>query len=809
MLAICLSQHKEEWLKALRRFVSALLLVVLVLLLILGGIAYLFVRRSFPQVNGVLSVAGLQDRVEVYRDTWGVPHIYAKSEYDLFFAQGYVHAQDRLWQMEFNRRVGAGRLSEVLGEATLESDRFLRTIGLYRAAQADLEVLPEQVIGMLQAYADGVNAFIDTHRDRLPLEFIMLGFTPEPWEPLDTVAWGKVMCMSLGGNWEHELLRQKLLSALGEDRLRELVPPYPEQGPFIIPPEAKSYAYEDISLLDSYREVAALLSAEGAHLGSNNWVVDGSMTDTGRPMLANDTHLGIQMPSIWYENHLVSDDLDVIGFSFPGSPGVIIGHNQHIAWGVTNVEPDVQDLYVEKVNPDNPDQYLFKDTWEDMTIVEETIKVKGRDVAETLIVRLTRHGPIMTPVLEDTEEVFALRWTALGAQQLLRSVYMLDRASNWDEFRAALRYWHAPSQNFVYADVEGNIGYQMPGEIPIRAEGEGLVPVPGWTGEYEWTGYIPFEELPFVYNPPTHYIVTANNKVVPDDYPYFISHEWAEAFRARRIAELLQAKDNLTVDDFRDIQADTFSMPAAVLTPYILELGPEDWRQERAYRFLEDWDFCIDSDSGAAGIFEVMLWRLLSNTFGDELEQAGVHETTFLGFATSLMGIIEQSDNAWFDDVNTPQLEDRDAIIRRSARETMEFWARRYGDLPGNKDSQWAWGKVHVARFEHPLASVEPLHLIFNRGPVPSRGSSETVSAAGYTRGDFAQRTVPSQRQIVDVGAWSNSRWQHTTGQSGQPLHKHYADMIGPWQQVQHHPMLYEKGDIRANMEGLLLLEPD
>jgi penicillin amidase len=783
--------------------------VLLVLLLVLGsGVYLLFVRRTFPQAKGTLQVAGLLDRVEVYRDKSGVPHIFAQNEHDLFFAQGYVQAQDRLWQMEFSRRIGAGRLSEVLGESTLESDRFLRTIGLYRAAQADLQVLPAQVIETLQAYGDGVNAFISTHRDRLPLEFAILGFEPEPWTPTDTVAWGKVMAMSLGGNWENELLRARLLAAFGEAKLRDLVSPYANEGPLIIPAEAKSYSYVDTLLLDDYRQVQAQAGSMGQYLGSNNWVVDGTMTASGRPMLANDPHLGIQMPSIWYEMHLVAGDVDVVGSSFPGAPGIIIGHNRRIAWGVTNAGPDVQDLYVEKINPANSDQYEFKGVWEDMTIIQEEIRVKGRAEPEKLTVRRTRHGPVMTPVVPEATDVLALHWTALEGDQLFYSVYLLNRARNWQEFREALRYWQAPSQNFVYADVDGNIGYQLPGNIPIRSAGQGLVPAPGWTGEYEWTGYIPFDELPSVYNPPTHYVVTANNKVVPDDYPYFISAEWAEPFRAQRIVDLLLSRPGLTVDDLRDIQADTYSIPASALMPVALGLGPEGWLQERAFNFFKGWDYRLESNSGCAGISEVLLWRLLANTFGDELNDAGIEEGEFPGFSLALLKLLDDPSNAWFDDVGTPEIEGRDAILRRSWRETTEYWGRRYGDLVGNTDTQWAWGKVHYAVFEHPLGSVKPLHLIFNRGPVPARGSGDTVDAAGYGRGDFAVRVVASYRQIIDVGEWSNSRSQHTTGQSGQPFHPHYGDMISSWQKVRHHPMLYEKEDIVANQEGLLILQP-
>ena len=790
--------------RVLRRVLMGILIVVLVLLVVVASGVYVFVRRTFPETNGTLQVAGLQDRVEVYRDKWGVPHIFAQDEHDLFFAQGYVHAQDRLWQMEFNRRVGAGRLSEVLGEATLKSDRFLRTIGLYRAAQADLQVLPAEVINALQAYADGVNAFIATHKNRLPLEFTLLGFQPEPWTPTDTLAWGKVMCMDLGGNWESELLRARLISAFGEEKARELVPPYPGQGPFIIPPEAKSYGYLDISILADYQEVKALTGMWSQHVGSNNWVVDGSKTATGRPMLANDPHLGIQMPSIWYEIHLVSGDMDVVGASFPGVPGVIIGHNRDIAWGVTNVGPDVQDLYVEKINPDNPNQYEFKGRWEGMTVLHEEIKVKGREEPVKLDVRLTRHGPLMTPVVSQAKEQLALRWTALEGGQLFLSVYMLDHARNWEEFRAALRYWQAPSQNFVFADRQGNIGYQMPGDIPIRAQGRGLVPAPGWTGEYEWTGYIPFEELPFVYNPPTHYVVTANNKVVPDSYPYFISDEWSEPFRAQRIVELLQAKDKLTVDDFRDIQSDTYSIPGAALVPYILALEPNGWLQERAMKVLKDWDFHTEAKSAGAAIFEATYWRLLANTFGDELQQAGIEEKEWLGSPMALLSIIAAGDSQWFDDLRTPEVENRDDILRRSFQEALDFWGNKFGDMP----QLWTWGQVHRATFAHPLGSVKPLDLIFNRGPVPARGDGDTVDAAGYGLGDFEVQVVASYRQIIDVGEWENSRSQHTAGQSGQPLHKHYGDMVASWQAVQHHPMLYEKDDITANKEGLLILLP-
>ncbi len=786
----------------LRKIVLGVLTVLLVLALLVGGAGYLFVRRSFPKVSGTLPLSGLQDRVEISRDKWGIPHIYAQNEHDLYFAQGYVHAQDRLWQMEFNRRVGAGRLSEVLGEVTLKSDRFLRTIGLYRAAQKDLEVLPQEVVAVLQAYADGINEFVATHQDRLPLEFALLGFKPEPWTPLDTLSWGKVMCLDLGGNYADELLRAQLVAALGEDRTRELLPPYPGEGPFIIPPEATSYGRLDVGLLEGFAELKAQLGWQGEGLGSNNWVVDGTKTASGRPMLANDPHLGIQMPSVWYEVHLVAGDMDVAGVSFPGAPGVIIGHNRQIAWGVTNTEPDVQDLYVEKVNPANPNQYEFQGRWEDMTVLQEEIKVKGRSEPVLTTVRLTRHGPLMTPVISEQKDPVALRWTALEGGGLFRAVYLLDRAHNWEEFRAALRDWQAPAQNFVFADVNGNIGYQMPGSIPVRAKGQGLVPVPGWSGEYEWKGYIPFEELPSVFNPATHLIVTANNKVVPDSYPYFIGYDWAPPWRAQRIEELLKAKDKLTEEDMREIQADTYDLPAETLMPYLLALKPQGWLQERAMTVMNTWNLNDDAKSSGAAIFQATLWRMLVNTYGDELAKADVKDWS--GSVMALLNILPDANNIWFDDVRTPQTETRDEVLQRSFQEALDWWGNKYGDMP----HLWQWGQVHTATFAHTLGSVKPLNLIFNRGPVAAPGSGATVCATAYEGADFAVSTLPSYRQIIDVGEWANSRTMHTTGQSGQPFNKHYGDMINAWRQVRHHPMLYERADVEANLEGKLTLLP-
>ena len=790
----------------LGKILGILFAVLLILVLVVSSGGYLLVRRSFPDVSGVVQAPGLYRPVEVIRDRWGVPHIYAEDNRDLFFAQGYVHAQDRLWQMEFNRRIGSGTLSEVLGEATLDTDRFLRTVGLRRAAEKDWEIMDAETRQILQDYATGVNAFIDTHRDRLPLEFLALGFEPAPWTPLDTLVWGKVMSWQLSGNWRTELLRAKIIARLGEEKAQDLLPPYPGSGPFIIPPEARRYADLGNPALDSYVPIARLLAADGPGIGSNNWVVDGSLTASGKPLLANDPHLGIQMPAIWYEMGLHGGDFDVVGATFAGAPAVIIGHNERIAWGVTNLGPDVQDLYLEKLNPDAANQYEYMGQWENMEVIREEIKVKGQEPV-ILEVRLTCHGPLLNDVVSGLEQPTALRWTALDTMQLFKSVLRINLAQDWESFREALRYWDVPSQNFVYADVDGNIGYQSPGRIPIRANGDGSVPVPGWTGEYEWIGYIAFDELPYVFNPPTHFVVTANNKVVPDDYPYLLSTQWAPGYRAQRIVDLLTAKAGsgpLTADDMRDIQADVYSLPGESLKRYFLEATPGNDLEERALEQVRGWDGFNDADSPGAAILAVFTQEIAHAVFADELGDELFND--YGDHLRALEAILADAEASWLDDITTPVLETRQEIVQRAFAKTVE----RLSGLLGNRSNQWAWGRLHTATFvSNPLgvSDIALLERLVNKGPFPMGGSGYTVNNTGYND-KFEQQTVSSYRQIVDLSDWGNCRSQHTTGQSGQPLHKHYADMIQPWRAVQHHRMLFDRDQIKVEQEGTLILEP-
>lgn len=800
--------------------------VIVILVLVVGlagfGATTFTVRRSWPKTNGTIQVDGLQAEATIVRDSWGVPHVYASNSHDLFFAQGYVHAQDRFWQMEFWRRIGSGRLAEILGESALDTDRFLRTMGWHRTAAQELEQLDAETRAVLEAYAEGVNGYISTHRGRLGLEFTVLGLTgvkfdPEPWTPLNTLTWAKMMAWDLGGNRRDELLRAHIAARLGDSAVGVLMPPYPDDYPVIVPHPLTG------ATLDAVPEAAFDFNALGSgdDIGSNSWVVAGERTETGAPLLANDPHLGIQMPSIWYEIGLHCEPVgpdcpyNVAGASFASSPGVIIGHNDHIAWGVTNLGPDVQDLFIERVNPENPNQYEFKGEWLDMEIIREEIVVAGEEEPVVVFARVTRHGPIINDVAGGAEDDWALgwqplalSWTALQPGTMMRSIVLLDRASNWEEFREALSYWDVPSQNFVYADVEGNIGYQSPGCIPIRASGDGSSPVPGWTGKYEWVDYIPFDELPRAFNPPEGYIVTANNAVVGPDYPYFLTHDWAPGYRARRVVELIEADASISLADVQAIQGDVSPVWAEDVLPYLLVLpATGSDRLAEALELLRAWDRRAVQDSAATALFEAFRLHLIDLTFGDELgEQLLDKARSSAGVA--LVDLLDDPTSPWFDDVTTPEVETRDEIMLRALDEAVEELTETLGwDV-----TRWRWSDIHTATFENQSlgqSGIAPIEAIFNRGPVQVDGTIATINNTGYDLSSpYAVKTVPSYRQIVDLDDLPRSVSMHTTGQSGHPYHPHYDDMIDPWRNVEYHPMLWERADVEADAEGTLVLKP-
>ena len=848
--------------------ISIGLAIVIVLVVALGAftlkvyIPNTAAPRSFPQIDGELRVAGLEGPVEIYRDEMGIPFISAGTIHDLFFAQGYVHAQERFWQMDFWRHIGSGRLSEMFGESQLETDQFLRTLGWRQTAEEEYAALGPDSLAILDAYVEGVNAYI---RGREPveisLEYLILtgvlnrDYVIEPWTPIHSLTWGKVMAWDLAGNMGAEIERAVLLSTLTPEQLIELYPVYPEDHPVIVPQiggqvgSQSQQAAQEISpalsqvdlgiIADKLDLLEAVIGPSGPGIGSNSWAISGEHTATGMPLLANDPHLGIQMPSIWFQNNLrcaPKNDacpFDVSGFSFAGVPGVVIGHNDRIAWGFTNVGPDVMDLYIERVNPDNPNQYEVNGDWVDFETREEIILVAGGDPV-TLQVRTTRHGPVLTDTygpLKDQvdldrdpealpfrersgvdlpeEYVISLAWTALTSSTPFEAIWGFNLAQNWEEFRQAAEHFHVPAQNLIYADVDGNIGYQMPGDIPIRNAGNGWLPVPGWTDEYDWSGFISFEELPYVLNPPSGYIATANNQVHSRDYAYLISTDWDYGYRAARIVEMIEGtQGNVSIADIQSMQADAASLNAETLVPLLLQADLDEDAAEVRDQFLAGWDYQESADSKSSVVFEWFWWNLLMKTFSDELPEASWPGGGSRWYQV-VRNLVQQPDSPWWDDLNTEQVETRDDSFALAFAETVDQIREEHG---GNPDNWPVWGDLHGATFRNGTlgeSGIGPIEALFNRGPFPTGGGESIVNATGWDVGDsFEVVSLPSMRMIVDLSDLNNSLTTHTTGQSGHAFHPHYADMAPLWAAVDYYPMWWNQQAIIESAAGHLRLVP-
>jgi penicillin amidase len=815
-------------------------LVVLVLFLLWST------RRPFPAIAGDVVIPGLDGEVDIIRDENGIPHIYAATMHDLFLAQGYVHAQDRFWQMDTWRHIGAGRVAEIFGEDQVETDAFLRTMGWAELAVQQYTQMSELGLDALAGYTAGVNAYLAQRSpaelgfEYTVLEAVNRNYTPEPWTAIDSILWGKVMAWDLRSNLGNEIARSMLLDDFTPEEVGLFYPPYPDEHPVIVgdsaprvmgpslnpsPPSALQTVAQTLGNVGLVDEVAG---DGGIGIGSNSWVIGPERSATGNAILANDPHLGIRMPSIWYQVALhcapQTDDcpLDVTGFSFAGMPGVIVGHNDRVAWGLTNLGPDVMDLYIERLNPSDPLQYEVDGEWVDMDVHTETVNVAGGDPV-VVTVRGTRHGPIISDdygILEDFTDnagiplpddyAIALRWTALEENpSLVDAILAIDVASDFESFRDALRLFDVPAQNMIYADVDGNIGYQAPGKIPIRDNWDGRMPVPGWSDEYEWSGYIPFDELPSVYNPPEGYIVTANNPVVDGSYPYLITADWNYGDRAYRIREMVQADSSVTLDDVAVMQLDSYNRHAERLLPSLLDidLTGSDGTVIRSQEILAGWDLNNDADSAGAAIFEAIWRQLLKLTFHDDFEE-DLWPTGGSRWSLAVAGMLEFADLRVWDDSSTPEVEDRDDILL----EAFLAGVAEVGDLLGGNPDEWEWGRLHGAVFRNETLGESGIGLIesrFNRGPYPVGGGTDIVNAVGWYADEGYEVTwVPSMRMIVDLAEFENSRAIHTTGQSGHAYSSHYQDMIEHWANGTYLPMLWRREDVELGADGLLVLTP-
>ena len=833
---------------------SAYVAVVVVLALVASLIAGVVVaRRPLPQVDGNLKLDGLSGKVEVLRDQHGIPQVYADTAEDLFRAQGFVQAQDRFFEMDFRRHTTAGRLSELFGESTVEADLYIRTMGWRRVAAREYDLLEPSTRAYLSAYSDGVNAYVKGRSaTELSVEYTVLGLTgldyePEEWTPVDSLAWLKAMAWDLRGNMDEEIARTRLSVDRTPEQVDELYPryPYARHAPIV----GRNYAARaDASArpalgpgaqqaLDAvHRGVEAIpdLMGRGDGIGSNSWVVSGEHTVSGKPLLANDPHLNVSIPGIWEQMGLhcttVDDEcpFDVSGFTFAGVPGVVIGHNRDIAWGMTNLDPDVTDLFLEKVSGKT---YLYDGEQVPLVERDEVIRIAGQS-SKLITVRSTRHGPLLSDVSAELSSVganadvgsqgpprengyaVALAWTALSPRPTADAIFEFDAASSWTEFREAASKFAVPSQNLVYADTKGNIGYQAPGAIPIRKGGRtGDYPAAGWLPENDWTGrLVPFDQLPNMFNPPEGFVVTANQAVTGPGYRWYLSDSPDQGYRSQRVRNLLtrQIEDGarLDVSDMTRLQLDDRNPMAPVLVPYLMrQLMTSDYYDD-GQRLLLDWDFTQPADSAAAAYFNVVWSNVLRLTFEDQLPEQLWPDGDQRWMAV-VSNLLRQADNQWWDDAATEGVvEDRDMILAEAMRDARDELTRKVALSP----KRWAWGLLHHLDLENQSfgqSGIRVVEAIFNRGPFDVGGGSSSVDATSWDASlGYDVTAAPAMRMVVDLDDLDRSRWVNLTGASGHVASKHYRDQTPLWVDGRTLEWAFSRDAVRKASEDELVLEP-
>ncbi len=772
---------------------SRILIGLLAVSLLVCCAGFFFLRyqvvKSFPEDSGNVTVPGLQQSVLVARDGFGVPLIKATNDEDLAFAMGYVHAQDRLWQMDMARRVGEGRLSELFGAKTIPFDRMFRTIGIHTIAKRAYEAMELESKERLASYAKGVNAFIESHQGRYPLEFDMLNYQPEPWNPVHSVMIGRLMAWELNLSWWTDLTFGILAERVGLEKAVDVFPTFPANVPPVVPSSAwRSYAGGVGSFLRHAQDFSAFAGTVGTLGGSNAWVVAPQKSASGNVLLANDTHLHLQSPSKFYEVQLRSPGYSVDGFSIPGIPVVVIGSNEHIAWGLTNLMADDADFYIEDIDTTVGHRYRYQNSWRPVTVSEEEIRVKD-DTTITLRIRATHHGPIISDIsdpFKKTAQPYAvsMRWTGFEVSDQIGAFDRINRAQNWGSFLEGVKKFSGPGQNFVYGDAKGNIGYWCGVWLPMRGKQNSTLPLPGWDPSVEWKGFVPFEKLPHLYNPADGYIATANNKIVDDSYPYHISDLWEPPSRIQRLREVLGGDGTFSAEDFSRLQTDTYSVHARemmeIILPVLEDSGFVVQDKDMLLTYLRNWTHAFSRDDIATTLYQQFLVELLRNIYIDEMGDELFHDFVLLVNVPIRVTqrLLTQGTSTWFDNNSTEQLETRDEIIKQSMRSAISVLQRENGALMKN----WRWGEKHTVTFHHPFGRVQPLDAVFDIGPFPYAGGSTTLVSGEYSFNEpFAVTVGASLRQIVDLGRPLEARRVLPTGQSGQVFHLHYDDQTPLW----------------------------
>ena len=841
----------------MKKFFKWLIVILIALQAIIIVAGVVIFRMPLPDHEVDVSGLPLTDFVEVIRDERGIPHIYGTNVGDILFAQGYVHAQDRFWQLEFWSHLSTGRLASLIGEPGVGADLLFRTFGFNRVALEEYENLPPEFKQDLIHYTDGINAYIESRpQNRLSLEHFFLQFiNPEykvgTYEPYYPLAWAKMMAYDLNGNFEQEIRNSKTYNTLTPEIAELLRPPYPDEHPYIVEEWEGKGSFTSVGKSNNIEQLYQALFIKyvtkdlqtNQALGSNSWAISGEHTESGLPLLANDPHLSVQLPAIWYENGLHcypknrDCELDVVGFSFAGSPYIVIGHNSHIAWGFTNMGPDVQDLFVEKINPSNPNQYEVDGEWRDMDRITEIIEVAGSEPI-VIEVRSTHHGPIVSdrsyPVNLNPEEdqvsfadearielpdnfSVSLSWPALIPGNTFVGIRDFNYAKNWEEFRDASRLFEVPAQNLLYADVDGNIAYQSPGKLPIRAEGLiGDLPIPGWLSENDWQGFVPFEELPYTINPSSGYIITANQSVHPDQpWPNY----YARGYRAEAIERVINQyiSEKISVDDMEAMQINNFDYSAAYILPYVFNNVYVDSNILTAMKewAISETKFEMNKDSSGAAAWAVFYKNFAEQTFeelvvtdnlGNEISlQPGNSDST----SEIFRALLKDPNHILWDDINTPQKENLTDILERALLLADE----RIVELFDTDDyDKWSWGELHTITYPTNLlgeAGIPILTNLVNIGPVEAGGSSFAINSTDWGFGeDFTIGSYPSMRMVVDLSNFDNSRTILPSGQSGHVMSKYYDDQVENWIENNMYILNFSREQVELNQKEYMFLRP-
>jgi len=813
----------KPWLKITIGITASLLLIITI-----GGyVLYRMLNTSLAVYEGELKANGLKENVEVYFDSLAVPYIFANNDEDAAFTLGFLHAQERMFSMDIIRRAGEGRLSEIFGEETIPFDKMFRTVGIYRTARMIEAKMNPEVLNILKAYSEGVNFYISEKRNEYSFEFDVLNYQPYKWEPIHSLIVNRMMAWELNLSWWTDLAFTELVQKLGEEKVKEVLPDYPENAPTIIPEGIKDFAQINNSFIETDKAFRQFSGISGTHLGSNNWVVNSQMSASGKPIIANDPHLAFRSPGIWYAAVIKSLNWNVAGVTLPGVPGVVIGKNENISWTLTNIMTDESDFYLETLDSSRT-KYLLDESWVDLEIIEDTILV--RDAAGVPIeIKLSHRGPIISNIHpynfvynkeENNYPPVSMRWLGNDFSDEMNAFLQLNRAKNWNEFKNAVEQFNTPGQNFVYADKEGNIGYLFGGALPMRSGNTTTFLFDGSKSEYDWKGFVHRKELPLIYNPPENYIATANNKVI-DDFNYHITNLWEPASRIERITELLQGKSKHSVEDYMQYQVDVISSYAKEIIPYILSAFEnaevKDRNLKQSLQLIAEWNFEMDKYSQAPAIFLTFFKKLMENIYLDEMGEDLFNQYIFLANIPyrNIVELLNATDSNWFDIKTTNKIETKNYILRRSLAGALD----ELEELLGSDLKEWQWGRLHSVKFKHLFSGNSwLLDGLIDIGPFEVSGDGTTIFNTEYAFSEsideyplfkhnpFDCELGPSMRFIYDFEKPNEFYLILTTGQSGNILSDHYSDMTQLWLEGKYMKIKTDESSIRKNDKLLNIL---